>query len=72
MTAKHVGYAMVIVGIPLQIVESMAKQSAILNNTNFSDSSIGKLVQPVENFLPVSLGFTLVIVGVGLIWLGKG
>lgn len=69
MKAAHVGYGLLAAGTILQVVEGFAHADAVLNNTNFSDSAVGKLVTPVEGFLPISLGWTLIVVGAGLVWI---
>lgn len=64
MNHKHVGWGLIVVGGLVQIAESSAQSSAALNNTQFSASQIGAIVTPIENYLPIQLGWTLVISGV--------
>lgn len=68
MTTSHLGWGLVIGGIAVQALESMAQSDATLNNTTFANTGIGKLAAPIEKFLPVSLGFSMMLVGVACLW----
>jgi hypothetical protein len=69
---KQVAWGLVIVGGVLQMAESAAQASATLNNTLFSQSTIGSIVAPIEKYTPVSLGWTLLITGSVLLLYQKG
>jgi len=60
---KQIGWGLVITGTLVQIAESSAKASALLNNTQFSASTIGAIVAPIEQYTPLSLGWTLLAAG---------
>lgn len=68
MNRCGVGWSLVVLGIAVQIAESMAQSTATLNNTQFSASTIGKIVAPVEAFLPITLGYSLIVAGAGVLW----
>jgi hypothetical protein len=63
MNYKHVGWSLVIIGALVQTAEAMSKSSALLNNTQYSQTSIGQIVTPIEKFLPVTLGWTMIAGG---------
>lgn len=60
---KQAGWILVISGVALQIIESMQQSSAQLNNTQFATTTIGAIVTPIEKFLPISLGLSLILAG---------
>lgn len=65
---EKIGWGLIIVGGVLQVSEGFAHADATLNNLQFSETAIGSLVAPVEAKLPTSLGWTLLIVGAGVLW----
>lgn len=67
-TSSKVGWWLLIGGGALQLAEGVGQADATLNNLQFSDTAIGKVVDPFEKFLPIPLGWTLVIIGATLIW----
>jgi len=69
MTGKEIGIIAIVIGGGLQIVESMEKSSSVLNGTNFNQTTIGSMLAPIENVLPFSLGWTIVLIGAALVWI---
>jgi hypothetical protein len=59
----YLGWGLVATGAALQFVESSDKAAAASNNTNFSATTLGAFIGPIETFLPISLGYTLVLLG---------
>ena len=68
MNKKTVGWGLVIGGGLLQVAEGLAHADAALNNLTYDETAIGSLVGGVENYLPVSLGWSMVIVGASILW----
>lgn len=66
---ERIGWGLVILGGTIQIVEGFAHADATLNNIQYSETAIGGLLAPLEEKLPVSLGWTLLIAGAGVLWL---
>jgi hypothetical protein len=66
---KKIGWGLIVLGVAVQIAESMAQSSATLNNTQYSASTIGAIVAPVEKVLPMQLGYTLIAAGAATLWL---
>lgn len=64
---NRLGWGLVIVGTVLQMAESTAQASATLNNVQFSTTTIGALVTPLEKFTPLPLGWTLLLLGGGVL-----
>lgn len=65
---EKIGWGLIIVGGFLQVVEGFAHADATLNNIQFSETAIGKLVAPVEAKLPIPLGYAMLGLGAGLLW----
>lgn len=65
---KNWGWGFLITGGALQTVEGLAHADATLNNLNYNETAIGSLVDPIESMLPVSLGWTLIIIGASILW----
>jgi hypothetical protein len=63
MNLKHVAWSLVIIGALVQTAESMSKSSALLNNIQYSQTSIGQVTTPIEKFLPITLGWTMIASG---------
>jgi hypothetical protein len=68
MNAKHAGWVLLVGGAAVQIAETMGKASAQLNGLQYQDSKIGAVVAPLEKILPLSLGWTMIMVGAALVW----
>ncbi len=60
---KTWGWGLVIVGGLLQVLETTQKASATLNNTTFDKTPIGSMLAPIENVLPLPLGWALLGTG---------
>jgi hypothetical protein len=69
MTRYGFGWGLIVLGIAVQVAESMAQSTATLNNTQFSASTIGKVVAPIEKYLPIQAGYSLIVAGAGVLWL---
>jgi len=67
MTYQKVGWTMLISGGVLQVLEGFAHADATLNNVEYNQTAVGKLVAPVETMLPISLGWTLIVIGASLV-----
>lgn len=67
---KQVGYLLLGGGAILQVSESMAKASvnSAQGNATFDQTPFGKIVAPIDSFLPVPLGWTLIILGAVIVW----
>jgi hypothetical protein len=65
---EKIGWGLIIVGGVIQVAEGFAHADATLNNIQFSETAIGSLVAPVESKLPVSVGYSLIILGAGILW----
>lgn len=65
---KSWGWGLVIFGGALQILETTQKATATLNNTTFDKTPIGKLIAPVENVLPLPLGWALLGTGAAVLY----
>lgn len=64
---NKIGWGLVIVGAVLQMTESTAKASALLNGTQFSATTIGAIVAPIEQYTPIQLGWLLLTLGGGIL-----
>lgn len=65
---EKIGWGLIIFGAVLQVSEGLGQADATLNNIQYSETAIGKIVAPVEAKLPVSLGYSLLILGAGVLW----
>jgi hypothetical protein len=67
---KALGYGLLVGGAILQTAEIMAKQTtnAAQGGQPFAETALGKFVAPIESKLPLSLGWTLVVIGAILVW----
>lgn len=65
---KKWGWGLVIVGGLLQIVETTQKADATLNNVTFDKTPFGSWLAPVENVLPLPLGWSMLGVGAAIIY----
>jgi hypothetical protein len=68
MTRKQIGWAFLILGGTLQVAEGLAQADATLNGLQFNQTAIGSIVAPVEKVLPISMGWTVLLVGAALVW----
>jgi hypothetical protein len=66
---EKIGWGLILGGAGLQVIEGFAHADAQLNNIQFSETAVGKLVSPVEGKLPFSLGWTLLLSGAAVLWL---
>ncbi len=69
MNYKHIGTILLIGGGILIVVEATAGADAATNNVDFSQTAVGRIVYPVEQYLPISLGLALALMGAGIIWI---
>lgn len=65
---KAWGWGLIVIGGLLQIVESTQKADATLNNVPFNTTGYGKLIGPLENVLPVPLGWSLLGTGAAILY----
>lgn len=65
---KTWGWGLIIAGGLLQAVETMQKADAAVNNVPFNTTGYGKIIGSVENYLPASLGWSMVGVGAVIVY----
>lgn len=58
-----IGTSLLIGGGVLMIAEASAGADANVTGVPFCQTAVGGIVQPIEKYLPFSLGFTLLIIG---------
>lgn len=65
---KKYGWGLLVVGGLLQITETVQKADAMVNNVTFDKTPIGSILVPIENVLPIPLGWSLVGVGAAILY----
>jgi hypothetical protein len=68
MNRKTIGWGLLVVGAAVQILEGFGQADATLNNVSFDQTAAGALLAPIDNMLPVSLGYTMIIAGALVLW----
>lgn len=65
---KKYGWGLLVVGGLLQIAETVQKADATVNNVTFDKTPIGSILVPIENVLPIPLGWSLVGAGAAILY----
>ena len=67
---KQAGWILLAGGAALEIAEIMAKSqtNSAQGNATFDQTALGKLVAPIEQVLPLSLGWSLIAMGAIIVW----
>jgi hypothetical protein len=66
---RSVGYIILGVGSVLEIQEYLGRQDALNNGTNYNDTIVGNAVYSIEQYLPTTLGWALMIAGASIVWI---
>ena len=69
MDRAHIGWTLIALGIGVQVLEGLAHADAQLAGVTYDQTAIGAIVGPIENYLPISLGWALLGTGAAVVWL---